>query len=42
MYIPSAFAVEDVSVLHDFLDRHTFATLVTTIDAAPFATHLPL
>jgi transcriptional regulator len=42
MYIPGAFAVEDRTVLYDFLDRFGFATLVSVVDGAPFATHLPM
>ncbi len=42
MYIPAAFAVKDEAILFDFIDRHSFATLVSTIDDVPFATHLPV
>lgn len=42
MYIPKGFEVEDVPTLHDFMERHSFATLVGTLDGAPFATHIPL
>jgi transcriptional regulator len=42
MYIPKAFAVLDRDALHDFIEAHSFATLVTTRDRAPFATRLPL
>ena len=42
MYVPAAFQVEDLDVLHDFIERHSFATLVTSVDRRPFATHLPL
>ena len=42
MYVPSAFAVDDVPRLHGFMSAHSFATLVTTGDGHPFATHLPL
>lgn len=41
MYIPAAFAEADPSRIHDFLDAHSFATLVTVIDSVPFASHLP-
>lgn len=42
MYIPKAFLVSDKSVLHDFIECNSFATLVSTVDGEPFATHLPL
>ena len=43
MYTPSAFAVTDVATLHDFLERHSFATLVTRhADGRMVASHIPL
>jgi transcriptional regulator len=42
MYIPKGFEVEDLPTLHGFIERHGFATLVGSLDGAPFATHLPL
>jgi transcriptional regulator len=42
MYIPSAFRVEDSEKLASFVRRHSFATLVTFDDRAPFASHLPM
>ena len=42
MYIPSHFAENDTQRLQDFMRAHSFATLVTTHDGAPFASHLPL
>jgi transcriptional regulator len=42
MYIPDAFAVTDRDVVLDFIERYSFATLVSVIDGEPFATHLPL
>jgi transcriptional regulator len=42
MYIPASFRADDRAVLHEFIDRHSFATLVTVVDGAPFATHLPV
>ena len=41
MYIPSSFAETDLATLHGFMVRHSFGMLVTQIDGAPFATHLP-
>ncbi|MEZ6069190.1 MAG: FMN-binding negative transcriptional regulator [Pirellulales bacterium] len=45
MYVPDSFAEHDRQVLHAFIERHSFATLVShgaTDEAAPEATHLPL
>lgn len=41
MYIPTAFRADDRAALYDLIERHGFGTLVTVIDGAPFATHLP-
>jgi len=42
MYIPTVFRVEDRERLHDFMEAHSFALLISTLDGVPFATHLPL
>jgi transcriptional regulator len=42
MYVPKVFEVTDRDTLHSFIEAHSFATLVTTIDYAPFATRLPM
>src|SRR5581483_10156386 len=42
MYIPAAFKVEDRSLLYEFIERYSFATLITTAEGIPFASHLPL
>ena len=42
MYIPPSFLETDVGKLHDFMEQHSFATLISTIDGEPFASHLPL
>jgi transcriptional regulator len=43
VYTPSAFAVTDVAKLHDFMERHSFATLVTRhADGRMVASHIPL
>jgi len=42
MYVPAHFAVSDPAALHEFIERHSFGLLVTQLDGAPFATHLPL
>ena len=41
MYIPSAFRADDRAALYELIERHGFGTLVTVLDGAPFATHLP-
>jgi len=42
MYIPSSFRVDDPARLAKFVQRHSFATLVTFHAGAPFASHLPM
>ena len=42
MYLPAHFRVDDGATLRAFMRAHAFATLVTVVDGAPFATHLPL
>jgi transcriptional regulator len=42
MYIPENFRETGLAVLHDFVRAHSFATLVTTHDGKPYASHLPL
>src|SRR4051794_13970893 len=42
MYLPKHFQVEDHSTLYAFIAAKSFATLVSVIDGAPFATHLPM
>lgn len=42
MYIPRHFAVDHLPTLHDFMERYGFATLITTGNGAPVASHLPL
>ncbi|MBN8905900.1 FMN-binding negative transcriptional regulator [bacterium] len=41
MYVPPHFAETDPHALHDFIEAHSFGLLVSQIDGAPFATHLP-
>ncbi len=41
MYTPAYFRVTDRAILHGLMDRFSFATLVTTHDGGPIATHLP-
>lgn len=42
MYIPRTFEVTDTLTLHTFMERHSFATLISSAAGEPFATHLPL
>jgi transcriptional regulator len=42
MYIPRHFAVTETDVLHDFIDAHSFASLVTAEGEQPVATRLPV
>ncbi len=42
MYIPKPFEVTELATLHDFIEGNGFATIVTSIDDAPFATRVPL
>ncbi|BCK88062.1 protease synthase and sporulation protein PAI 2 [Sideroxyarcus emersonii] len=42
MYVPEHFAEADLTTLHAFMRQHSFATLVTQHDGAPFASHLPM
>jgi transcriptional regulator len=41
MYIPAFNAVTNPALLHDLMRRFSFATLVTSHEGRPFATHLP-
>lgn len=42
MYIPSYSLVSDSKEILDFIQQNGFATLVSTVDGKPWATHLPL
>jgi transcriptional regulator len=41
MYVPKAFAVEDLPRLHDFMDEFNFATVITQRDGELTASHIP-
>jgi transcriptional regulator len=41
MYTPKHFEQTDPGVLWDFVDEHSFGTLLTVVDGRPFASHLP-
>lgn len=42
MYFPASFAVTDPDKLAEVIRQHSFATLITTAEGIPFATHLPI
>ncbi|MEP6779582.1 MAG: FMN-binding negative transcriptional regulator [Gemmatimonadaceae bacterium] len=42
MYIPTSFLEKDKGTLLSFMRAHSFATLVSVIDGALFASHIPL
>lgn len=42
MYIPSHFSVTDHQSIHDFVRAHAFATVISTVDGMPCASHVPL
>lgn len=42
MYIPKQFKVTDDKEIWSFLKKHSFATLVTTNNGRPVATHIPV
>jgi len=42
MYIPKYYKVTDVNEIEEFIQMNSFATLVTTKQGKPIATHLPL
>ena len=41
MYTPAHFREERLPILHRWMRENSFATFVSVIDGAPFATHLP-
>ncbi|MFX0111983.1 FMN-binding negative transcriptional regulator [Bacillus pumilus] len=42
MHIPSFFQVKDMEEVKAFIQSHLFATVVTTTDGKPIATHIPV
>lgn len=42
MYVPAPFQVDDPEQLAQFIAEHSFATVITQHDGAPFASHVPL
>lgn len=41
MYLPRSFRVDDVQVLHELIEAHSFGTLFSTFEGASVASHLP-
>lgn len=42
VYIPNYFKVKNVDEIWDFVQKNSFATIVTTEQGKPIATHVPL
>ena len=42
MYTPPGFQENDRETLHDFMEHNSFATLISSNEHEPFASHLPL
>lgn len=42
MYIPKLYKITDVEEIREFVQHHSFGTLVSTRKGRPIATHLPL
>jgi len=42
MYIPNYFKITDANIVYEIMKEHSFATLISTHDGEPVATHLPL
>ena len=42
MYVPTSFQENDPTILHDFMERHSFATLLSFQNGELIASHLPL
>lgn len=42
MYVPTHFAQDDPVLLLEVMQRYAFATMISTIDGAPYASHVPV
>jgi transcriptional regulator len=42
MYIPKYFKIDDEDQIYEFIEKYSFATLYSTHEGEPYATHLPL
>lgn len=42
MYVPKMFKVSDIQEIKEFVQQHSFGTLVTIQNGRPIATHIPL
>lgn len=42
MYVPKNFEETDQDRLHEFMENHSFATVISHVESEPVASHLPL
>ena len=42
MYIPKQFKLDDEETIYQFIEKYSFATLISLHNEEPYATHLPL
>ena len=42
MHIPAAFKIKDIAEMIEVIQENSFATLFSTHEGLPYATHLPL
>jgi transcriptional regulator len=42
MFVPPAFAENDLTKLHQFIGRNSFGLVISQVDGLPFATHIPI
>lgn len=42
MYTPSPFSIEDLDLIEDFVRKNSFATIISSTDSFPLASHTPL
>ncbi|MCG7337856.1 FMN-binding negative transcriptional regulator [Staphylococcus sp. ACRSN] len=42
MYIPKQYRKEDYQEIKDFIQRYNFATIISTVEGRPLATHIPV
>ncbi len=42
MYAPSHFKIEDLNSIEEFVKKNSFATIISSSDSYPFASHTPL
>lgn len=42
MYIPKHFQIDDENIIFDYIEKYSFAILISQHNGEPFATHIPL